>query len=143
MSNGDAAAIMRDVVQGTSTYTASAVQCFVGRIGSRLFATVGIFLVGMVANFLLTPLATLATLTGPFTQIGMDLGLSANVVAYSLIYGADQYLFPYEYAVLLYFYSSGYMRLQQIMLIMGLRAMLTLVFLMAVAVPYWQLLGIF
>ena len=35
------------------------------------------------------------------------------------------------------------MRLQQIMLIMGLRAMLTLVFLMAVAVPYWQLLGIF
>ena len=111
--------------------------------GSRLFATVGIFLVGMVANFLLTPLATLATLTGPFTQIGMDLGLSANVVAYSLIYGADQYLFPYEYAVLLYFYSSGYMRLQQIMLIMGLRAMLTLVFLVTVAVPYWQLLGIF
>jgi F0F1-type ATP synthase assembly protein I len=97
----------------------------------------------MVANFLLTPLATLATLTGPFTQIGMDLGLSANVVAYSLIYGADQYLFPYEYAVLLYFYSSGYMRLRQIMLIMGLRAVLTLVFLVTVAVPYWQLLGIF
>lgn len=39
MSNGDAAAIMRDVVQGTGTYTASTVQCFVGRIGSRLFAT--------------------------------------------------------------------------------------------------------
>ena len=35
------------------------------------------------------------------------------------------------------------MRLQQIMLIMGLRAVLTLMFLMAVAVPYWQLLGIF
>ncbi len=61
--------------------------------GPRLFATVGMFLVGLVANFLLTLLATLATLTGPFAQIGMDLGLSANVVAYSLIYGADQYLF--------------------------------------------------
>jgi hypothetical protein len=35
------------------------------------------------------------------------------------------------------------MRLRQIMLIMGLRAVLTLVFLVTVAVPYWQLLGIF
>ena len=49
----------------------------------------------------------------------------------------------YEYAVLLYFYSSGYLRLRQIMLIMGLRAVLTLVFLVSVAVPYWRLLGLF
>ena len=104
---------------------------------------VGIFLVGLVSNFVLTPLAALATLTGPFAQIGMDLGLSANVVAYSLIYGVDQMIFPYEYAVLLYFYSSGYMRLKHVIIVLGLRAVLTLAFLIGVAVPYWQLLGIY
>ena len=111
--------------------------------GSRLFATVGMFLVGLVANFLLTPLATLATLTGPFAQIGVDLGLSANVVAYSLIYGVDQMIFPYEYAVLLFFYSAGYMRLKHVIIVLGLRAVLTLAFLIGVAVPYWQILGIY
>ena len=111
--------------------------------GSKLFTVVGIFLVGLVSNFVLTPLAALATLTGPFAQIGMDLGLSANVVAYSLIYGVDQMIFPYEYAVLLYFYSAGYMRLKHVIIVLGLRAVLTLAFLIGVAVPYWQLLGIY
>ena len=111
--------------------------------GSKLFTMVGIFLVGLVSNFLLTPLAALATLTGPFVQIGVDLGLSANVVAYSLIYGVDQLIFPYEYAVLLYFYSSGYMRLKHVIVVLGLRAVLTLLFLIAIAVPYWKFLGIF
>ena len=111
--------------------------------GSKLFTVAGIFLVGLVANFVLTPLAALATLTGPFAQIGVDLGLSANVVAYSLIYGVDQMIFPYEYAVLLYFYSAGYMRLKHVIIVLGLRAVLTLAFLIGVAVPYWQILGIY
>lgn len=125
---------------GVDTWFANLVEPMLS--GSKLYSMVGIFVVGVTSNFLLTPLAALATLTGPFGQIALDIGLNPNVAAYCLIYGVDQYIFPYEFAVLLYFYATGYLKMSHLILVLGLRAILALVFLVCVATPYWNMLGI-
>lgn len=110
--------------------------------GSETSSLLGFYTVGLVANFLLTPLAAVATLTGPFAQIAQSIDLPTNVATYCLIFGIDQYIFPYEYAVLLYFYSQGYMKIKHIILTLGVRAILTAGFLLIIALPYWKLIGI-
>ncbi len=110
--------------------------------GTQTSSLIGFYAVGMVANFFLTPLAAVAALTGPFAQIAQAIDIPTNVATYCLIFGIDQYIFPYEYAVLLYFYSQGYMKIKHIILTLGARAIITVVFLLAVAIPYWKLLGI-
>ncbi|MFW5489735.1 MAG: SLC13 family permease [Desulfovibrio sp.] len=109
--------------------------------GSLSTALMGIFGVGLVSNLFLTPLAAVAALTGPITTICQHLGVSPAVGSYSLLYGLDQYFFPYEYAVLLYFYAYGYMKMKQVAAVFGVRAVVTALYLLFVAVPYWKFIG--
>jgi anion transporter len=110
--------------------------------GSQTTSLLGFYGVGLIANFFLTPLAAVAALTGPFAQIAQAIHIPTNVATYCLIFGIDQYIFPYEYAVLLYFYSQGYMKIKHIILTLGARAILTVLFLLAIAIPYWKVIGI-
>ena len=67
------------------------------------------YVLGALANFLLTPLAATTTMTSPVTELGIQMNMDPRILFYSFQYGLDNYLFPYEYAVILYFFSSGYM----------------------------------
>ena len=97
------------------------------------------YLVGFLSNFLLTPLAATSTLTSPITELGMDMGLDPRLLYYSFQYGLDNLLFPYEYALYLYFFSSGYINFKEMLLVMAIRIVLAGAFVAFVAVPYWRL----
>ena len=53
-----------------------------------------VYAVGATLTLFLTPIAGLATFTGPLTETALALGLNPFPVIYSLIYGMDQYISP-------------------------------------------------
>lgn len=108
---------------------------------SELVTCVTSFVTGVVINFLLTPVAAVSTFTVPLAQIADSIGMSPLAPTYSLMYGLDQYVLPYEYAVFLYFFSTGYIHLKNLMLVFAVRALVALLLLVAVLYPWWCLTG--
>jgi di/tricarboxylate transporter len=105
-----------------------------------LTAMLSAYVTGIGMNFLLTPLAAYATFTVPVTQIALDLGADPRPIVYAFQYGLDQYLFPYEFAVLLYFFASGLIAFKDLVTVMAARMVLTALLLAGVAYPFWKML---
>jgi di/tricarboxylate transporter len=101
------------------------------------------YLAGTAINFLLTPLAAFSAMTVPITQLALEVGVNPLPVMSAFSYGLEQYIFPYEYAVLLFFYATGWVHLRHIMLVFFMRFFVALILLVAVAYPYWSMLGVF
>lgn len=111
-----------------------------------LFSDTGVMLAslcsyatGVGVNFLLTPLAATSTLTAPITELGMRMGLDPRILYFSFQYGLDNLIFPYEYALYLYFFSSGYINFREMALVMAVRMLLAGLFVACIAMPYWRL----
>ncbi len=101
-------------------------------------AGVGTYIVGVLGNFLLTPLAATVALTGPIVELAQSLGFEPRILYFTFKYGFDNYLFPYEYAVLLLFYGFGYIRFVPMVKILAIRMVITIPFLYFLAIPYWE-----
>lgn len=98
------------------------------------------YLAGAGLNFILTPLAVTSTMTAPLVELGLDTGIDPKIIFFSLQYGLDNIIFPYEYALYLYFFSFGYIRLRDMILVMGLRMIVSFFFVIGIALPWWQYL---
>lgn len=96
------------------------------------------YLVGVVANFLLTPLAATASLTSPLVELGLELGVEPKIIYLAFQIGLDNYIFPYEFAVVLLFYSFGYIHFGSMVKVLAIRMIMAIPFLLAVAIPYWK-----
>lgn len=106
--------------------------------GSELYTIITLFIVAIFLNMLLTPLAAYAALTTSIVAIALELNINPLLMVYTYSYGLDQYLFPYEFPVLLYFYATGYPTMKQVMLVCGVRMIATIGFMMCVAYPFWK-----
>lgn len=96
------------------------------------------YILGALSNFLLTPLAATTTLTSPLVELGVQMDMNPRVLYYAFQYGLDNYVFPYEYAVLLYFFSSGFMLFKDMVKVLAVRMVLTAFFIAFIAIPYWK-----
>lgn len=101
-------------------------------------AGVSAYVAGVLLNFLLTPLAATSAFTVPITELGLALNVEPRVLYLAFQYGLDNLFFPYEYALYLYFYSSGYVSLRLMVLVLGLRMIATGFFVWLVAIPWWD-----
>lgn len=110
---------------------------------SGLTAMILGYLAGTAVNLLLTPLAAFSAMTVPLTELALAINVNPVPVLYCFSYGLEQYIFPYEYAVLLFFYATGWVHLKHIMLVFFVRFIVAFIFLVAVAYPYWNMLGLF
>ncbi len=110
--------------------------------GSALYTTVAAWVFGVALNFLLTPLAAMASFTGPITEVCIKSGINPLPIVYSFLYGLDQYLLPYEFAGLLFVYSYGYISMKSMVKVVGIRMIVSGVAMAAVAYPYWKLIGL-
>ncbi|MEG2171891.1 MAG: SLC13 family permease [Desulfovibrionaceae bacterium] len=106
--------------------------------GSELYTVMATYVAGIGFNALLTPLAAYASLTTALTEIAIQLQVPPLLVLYTYNYGLDQYLFPYEYPVLLFFYATGYVSLNTVIKVMGLRMLVAAPFIAGIAYPYWK-----
>lgn len=112
---------------------------------SNLSSSTFIFMVaiaGIVLNLLLTPMAVIGAFSGPFAQIATALGVNMLPVFYVLCSSMDQVFMPYEYMPYLLFFSYGFIRMGDFIKIFTLKMVLHLIFLMAVMVPWWKLIGV-
>ncbi len=105
---------------------------------ANLFA----YFVGVVANFLLTPVAAATSLSVPMAQIAVDLGMTIKPTLYSFLYGLDQFILPYELAPALLMFSTGYIKLRHVIIIMGLRLFLVTIGILISSYIVWPMLGI-
>lgn len=111
--------------------------------GKSVFFVIGaVWLVCVVAKIFLTPLATYATLTVPLTQIALSLGISPLVIYYTMNLSTTEILFPYQWALVLIFMGYNLTSGKDFTKIWGTKMVLSFVFVLAIAVPYWMLIGL-
>ncbi len=61
---------------------------------------------------------------------------------YSFLYGLDQFILPYELAPALLMFSTGYIKLRHVIIIMGLRLFLVTIGILISSYIVWPMLGI-
>ena len=122
----DAVGLMQPVLEGQSGF----------------FFVMALYLFSVFANFLLNPMALIATLLGPMTELCSHLGYSPVLGAYAMIMGFNQALFPYQMAPYMLVYSYGYMEMKSTVKVMGIRIAAGIVFTAAITYPYWCLVGL-
>ncbi len=110
--------------------------------GSTVYTFMSVYVFGVLLKFFLTPLAATAMFVSTIAETAIQMGIHPYPLVYMFKYGIDQYIFPYEYAVLLYTYSFGYMTLASVLKVMIPRIFVTAIFLVLIAIPWWKLCGL-
>jgi len=101
------------------------------------------YLSAVAVNFMLTPLAAVSSLSLPWMEIAQSLGQNPLPMLYSFLYGLDQYIFPYEYALYMYIFGTGCITPKHIFAGLGMRIVFVGAGLLLIQVPYWKLLCLF
>ncbi|KAF1295991.1 hypothetical protein BAU15_14055 [Enterococcus sp. JM4C] len=109
---------------------------------STLVVLVAFILMGMVANFFMTPYAMLGGLAIPFAQIAVQLGINPLVACMCLLYSCEVLFLPYESAGNLIMYGYGMMPMKDFIKQMTLKAVIMLVGFVVVMYPMWHLTGL-
>lgn len=110
--------------------------------GSPIAMTFGTFVVCVIANFFLTPLAIVFSLGEALAQMAVSFGFNPLPVMYALNIGADTYIFPYEFAILLLCFSFGIMEYKTTIKVLGLRFVGAFAMMAFVCIPVWYVFGL-
>lgn len=108
---------------------------------SVTFVLVFMWLLCMLVNFILTPLAIGATFAVPLTQIALSLGINPEVMWLTICHGYDQILLPYEYPLYMLFFSFNLVYLKDFIKLFGVKIVVNLIFFVCILLPYWNLIG--
>lgn len=100
------------------------------------------YLSAVVVNFIFTPLAAVSALSLPWVEIASHLDMSPLPIIYGFLYGLDQYLFPYEYALFMYIFSTGAITPKHLFKGLGLRMLFVGAGLLLLQIPYWKFIGL-
>ena len=109
---------------------------------SPIWLVLSSYLSAVAVNFMLTPLAAVSALSLPWAEIAQHVNMNPLPMLYSFLSGLDQYIFPYEYALYMYIFSTGYITPKHMFKGLGLRILFVAVILMLLQVPYWKLIGL-
>ena len=124
----------------TELFTKTVVEFLQGQSESAVI--IAAWLISLLGNFILTPVAIMGGFFNPTVNIFSNLGLNPLLGPYSMILGFSHFLFPYEMAPALVAYSFGYIKLQDMIKILAFRMVLGLVFMFVVVIPYWKMIGL-
>lgn len=100
-----------------------------------------VWLMVVLVNFLLTPLAIQSTFTVPLTQIAMSMHINPEAMWMAILHGSDQILLPYEYPLYMLFFSYGLMSMKDFSRFFGRKMIINLLFLLLIFIPYWKMIG--
>lgn len=99
-------------------------------------------LLGVAANFALTPFAMYTAFAGMLANIFTSLGLGALGSLYILQFTGDMIIFPYESLVYLVYMSFGAVSMKDYMKLYSIKLLITAVWIVVIMVPWWRMLGV-
>lgn len=108
---------------------------------SASFFLIVVFVICVVANVAMTPMAIVAAFTIPFVALAQALGVNPLALYEVMNLGIDQLFFPYESAMYLVFFAYGVVKMNDFMKMMTIKTVLCLVVLVAVFLPWWSMIG--
>ena len=95
----------------------------------------------MLLNFLLTPLAIQAAFTGPLVEIVSELSINPQALYILIKHACDQVILPYEYAQYLIYFSFGLIPLKDFMKLQGVKMIVSFFFVLLILLPFWRVIG--
>ncbi len=101
-----------------------------------------VWLLSVAANFLMTPLAIWASFSAPLAELAMSLGIDPRAFFYTIFQGTDQIAMPYEYILVLIFFSFGLITVKDFAKFFSVKMLLNIVFIIVIKVPWWNLIGL-
>lgn len=102
-----------------------------------------VWLLGVVCNFFMTPLALQTILGGPLAAISSLLGFSGYPIAYTLFIAGNSILFPYENTTYLICYSFGLITMKDFIKTNFIKMVVCIIYTLIIGVTYWQVVGLF
>ncbi len=100
-----------------------------------------IYLLCILLNFIMTPLAIAAAFSLPFAQIMINLGVNPDAFFLFETIALDQIFLPYEYVVYLIVFSFGAIRIQDFIKLMSIKAVVATIYIFFILLPFWRLIG--
>lgn len=97
---------------------------------------------GVIVNFLMTPLGAQSAFEIMIGNMCYGAGLDPVSAMMSFQMGLEMYLFPYEVAMVLFFFGLGYMETKSTIKMFAVRMVLSFGLMLLVA-GYWDLVGLF
>lgn len=127
---------------GIASWIAQGIVPMLDGVENPTLLALSSYLLGFGLNFILTPLAASTSMALPLWEIATSLEIALKPIIYSFLYGLEQVLLPYEYAIILYMYSTGYVSLRFFIMIMALRFIGAGIVIAFASSIVWPLLGI-
>ncbi len=100
-----------------------------------------IYILCILLNFLMTPLAIAAAFSLPFSQIVMSMGVNPDAFFLFETIAIDQIFLPYEYVVYLVVFSFGAMRMNDFIKLMSIKALVATIYIFFILLPFWKVIG--
>jgi sodium-dependent dicarboxylate transporter 2/3/5 len=101
-----------------------------------------VWFLAVAANFLMTPLAIWAAFSAPLAKLAISLGIDPRAFFYTIFQGTDQIILPYEYILVLIFFSFGLIRVKDFARFFSVKMVFNIIFIAVIMVPYWKLIGL-
>ena len=128
------------VPMGVGKFIADAVYPYIANSATQMFA--GVWGLGFITNFALTPLAAYSTFTLPIIEMSTKAGINHLPIIYTFIQSLEQIILPYEYAPVLVIFGYGLIPLSDFIKFNAMRAFLSLICVFALFIPYWKMIGL-
>ena len=101
-----------------------------------------IWLLGIVLNMLMTPMAVIGAFSAPVAQLAVDLGINPTGALYALLNSMDMVVMPYEAVPYLIAFSFGFISMQDFIKYSFFKIVLGTAFLVVIMLPFWHIIGV-
>ena len=127
---------------GATQLMASACASVLGNFGA-IGTTWATLLMGVIANFVLTPVAMQLIFPDILVQTALNMGINPMPVLYAMNFSCDILFLPYEAGMYLMVMGFGVMSMKDFIKWMGMKAVVFSLFFMLVVFPLWYILGLY
>ena len=100
-----------------------------------------IYILFVLLNFVMTPIAIAAAFSMPFAQICISLGINPEAFFLFETVTIDQIFLPYEYVMYLVVFSFGAMQLKDFVQLMTMKFIVATFYIFLLLIPFWRLIG--
>ena len=109
---------------------------------SKLLGTIGLFLIGVLANFIMTPLGFISALCLPVAELSFSMGMDPAVGLFAIASAGPAIIFPYETAPTVLIFAFGMCSMKNWVKYMSIKLVIHIIFVACIFYPFYRLIGL-